>query len=178
MRLLSRPLILLILLGIAVAVVGLAVSSIPTLVIGAILAIVGALGEGLTDLDISFPGGGQMKLKREPVAAAIQAQAQTHGITEDQARKIAHDAARELLPPQGANIVISKSGGASARVRGGGTLTVQVPPGGNAAKALAEEAAKHFYLCERCGFHAPVGTVGLADGAYCPACGHGRLETI
>src|SRR4051794_13168198 len=97
-RLLSRPLVLLMLLGIVVAITGLATGSLPVLVVGVLVAVVAALGEGLTDLDLQLPGG-QVKLKREPLRMAIEQQAQSRGLTEDKARQIAREVARQMLPP-------------------------------------------------------------------------------
>lgn len=175
----ARRLNLLLVLGLIIAVVGLATGSYGVLALGAVVAIVAALGEHATELGLKLPFGTELTLKREPVEEQITSHAVENGVNEQRAREIAHEIAERIVPPEGARIIVSKTGGASAKLRGGGTVTAQVAPGQDADQALAKAVAEDtLLLCERCGFHVFANTVGIKEGQSCPQCGLGWVERL
>ncbi len=166
-------------LGLVIAAVGLATGSYGVLALGAVVAIVAALGEHATELGLKLPFGTELTLKREPVEEQITSHAMEKGVTEECAREIAHDIAERIVHPKGSRIIVSKTGGASAKLRGGGTVTAQLAPGQDADQALAKAVAEDtLLLCERCGFHAYANTVGVKEGQSCPQGGLGWLERL
>jgi hypothetical protein len=131
----------LIVLGAIVLLAGLAIQSGGAMVIGAILALVGACGESFDHLAIKFGGAGVV-LKRKTVEEAVLRIATDRGVPLSDAQVYARAVAAEF-PESGAPVKIIDSGDAEASLSETSSIVFRVPPGKKLSEEeLAEELAE------------------------------------
>jgi hypothetical protein len=123
--------------GVVLMAAGLGTMNLPVLIVGVLLLLLGALAEGAEYLDLDLLRG-RLLLKRETVEETMLRRALEKGISTDEARRIAAEAAAPV-PEEGAQVSIGGSNQASALLSEGASVIFALSGEGKPNEELLAE---------------------------------------